>query len=100
MADSDREDPMEVAAKRYKAAHELEWRLQEELIEHLNSAYPNDEGLDARTDTVFRIARDVVALHERGRLEETREETLRLAQAYLYAIQKRKDAMAAMSEQL
>ena len=39
----------------------------------------------------------VTTLHERGELEEAREDTPGLARAYLDAVQKRKDAMSIMT---
>jgi hypothetical protein len=96
-----RDDLLTVVARRFKEAKEAEMRREDELIAHLNATYPTDEGTEARTDTVFGIARAVVALaEERGQLKQTREDTLRLAQAYLAARQKRQDAMASLSEHL
>jgi hypothetical protein len=70
----------------FRAAQGEEQRREEECIKHRNSIYsPAREG-EAAPHTAYRIAERMVAQHKRGKLEEAREDTLRLAQAYLDAI--------------
>jgi hypothetical protein len=68
----------------YKAAMEEEDRLREEWVEHLNNLSPAKEEVSQRMvePLAFRVL-------ER---DDAREDSKRLAQAYLDAIRKRQDA--------
>jgi hypothetical protein len=68
----------------YKAAMEDEDRLREEWVEHLNNLSPANEEVSQRMvePLAFRVL-------ER---DDAREDSKRLAQAYLDAIRKRQDA--------
>ncbi len=78
------------------AAQEEEWRAQDAFLSYLKTL----DDLDAREPerdpaSARRLANVVITLYERG--ENMDEDTVRLARAYLDAIQKNLDTLSIMS---